>query len=61
MLSKRFVIKSGISGIEPDIPPFIDARGQTAVDKLYMEREKRCNEAHPEISKETIERQKTLC
>ena len=60
MLSKRFVIKTGISGIDPDVPPSVDARGQAAVDKLYVEREKQWNEAHQQISQTTLERQKTL-
>ena len=60
MLSKRFVIKSGISGIDPDVPPSVDARGKAAVDRLYIEREKQWNEAHQQISQTTLERQKTL-
>ena len=58
MLSKRFVIKTGISGIDPDVPPSIDARGQSSVDRLYLERERQWNESHQEISKETIEKRK---
>ena len=53
MLSKRLVIKSGISGIDPDVPPSTDARGQAAVDRLYVKREKKWNEAHQQISKVT--------
>ena len=60
MLSKKFVIKSGISGIDPDVLPSVDMRGQAAVDRLYIEREKQWNEAHKQISKATMERQKTL-
>jgi len=60
MLSKKLVIRSGISGIDPDVPPSIDTMGQAAVDKLYMEREKQWNKAHPGISKGKMEKQKTI-
>jgi|AADL01.1.fsa_nt_gi hypothetical protein len=60
MLSKKFIIRSGISGIDPDVPPSIDARGQAAVDGLYIKREKLWNTAHQKISKRTMKKQKTI-
>ena len=58
MLSKKFVIGSRASGIDPDVPPSTDARSQAAVDRLYIEREKQWNEAHHEISQATLESRK---
>ena len=41
MLSKRFVIGSEISGIDPDVPGSTYVRSQAAVDRLYAKREKK--------------------
>ena len=39
MLNRKFVIKKGIEGIDPDVPEAVDLRGQKAVDQLYRDRE----------------------
>ena len=58
MLSRRLVIRSGISGIDPDVPSSIDMKGQSAVDNLYLDREKQWTESHKEIPQATRENRK---
>jgi hypothetical protein len=60
MLNRNFIVRGGITGIDPDIPDAVDSRGQKAVDKLYKEREEAWFMAHPEISKEENEKNKKL-
>ena len=47
------VVGSEISGIDPDVPGSTYVRSQAAVDRLYVKREKKWNEAHQQISKVT--------
>ena len=58
MLNRRFVVKKGIAGIDPDVPEAVDLRGQKAVDNLYREREESWFNAHPEITDEQIEKRR---
>ena len=58
MLNRRFVVKKGIAGIDPDVPESVDLRGQKAVDNLYREREESWFNAHPEITDEQIEKRR---
>jgi len=60
MLNRDFCIKKGITGIDPDVPDSVDAKGQKAVDNLYKEREESWFKQHPEITKEQKERNKKL-
>lgn len=56
MLNRKFIVGSGISGIDPDVPDSVDARGQKAVDKLYKDREEAWFNAHPELTEEQIKK-----
>ena len=58
MLNRRFVVKKGIAGIDPDVPEAVDLRGQKAVDNLYRDREESWFNAHPEITDEQIEKKR---
>ena len=58
MLNRRFVVKKGIAGIDPDVPEAVELRGQKAVDNLYREREESWFNAHPEITDEQIEKRR---
>ncbi|AAT42938.1 hypothetical protein [Picrophilus oshimae] len=60
MLNRNFVIKKGITGIDPDVPDSIDSKGQKSVDKLYNDREESWFKEHPELTREQIEKNRKL-
>jgi len=59
MLDRDFLIRKGITGVDPDVQESVYRMGQNAIDLLYAERERAWLHGHPELTDEQREKMRT--